>query len=576
VLGRTDARRASNAVAPTALGRGELAAAVFAGVLIAAAMHWPIPIRIGTEIPSDLGDPLFQAWQVAWGGHALIHQPLDYFQSNAFWPLKDSLAFSDALVGYAPAGLIGRGPEAAVVRYNLLFLFAYALAFLGPYLLARELGVGRIGGLVAGAAFAYAPWRLAQDGHLHVLSSGGIPLCLFLLLRGYRTRRPLIVFAGWLIACWQVLLGFTLGLQLLYLLGALGLVAAVALATRRLRVGRPVAAATAVGLVALAGTTVLLSRPYLEVRRDHPEARRTEPVIRAESPQLRSYLTAPADNLLWGAATKRFLTPPLTHDPQEKTLFPGLAVLMLAAVGTFSAVYSRRLRTGLVVGVAVCAMLALGISRGGVRLPFEPYRLLFDYGPGWQGIRTPGRLNTLTSLGLALLAAAGAQALTSRLRRRAPGGGPVALGAGAVIVVAILAEGAGFRIGTDGSAIAGPPHARVPPPPAGQRDAPAPQQHLPIEPSIYLLWSTDGFPAITDGVGAFEPRFTQRLRAEMRAFPNPESVSRLRSLGVRTVIFHPDLAAGTPWERVAARPVQGLPLRRETKGGVVLFHLAPR
>jgi hypothetical protein len=336
-----------------------------------------------------------------------------------------------------------------------------------------------------------------------------------------------------------------------------------------------VALATVAGLVVLAGTTVLLSRPYLQVRRDHPEARRTEPVIRAESPQLRSYVTAPPDNLVWGAATKRFLTPPLTHDPQEKTLFPGLVVLGLAAVGTFSAVYRRRLRIGLAVGVALCAVLALGISRGGVRLPFEPYRLLFDYAPGWNGIRTPGRLNTLTSLGLALLAAGGAQALTSWLRRRAPSGGPVAVGAGVVIVVAILAEGAGFRVGTEVSAIAGPPHARVPPTPPGQRDAPAPQQHLPIEPSRYLLWSTDGFPAITDGVGAFEPRFTQRLRAEMRAFPNQESVSRLRALGVRTVIFHPDLAAGTSWEKVAARPVRGLPVRREAKGGVVLFHLAP-
>jgi hypothetical protein len=61
----------------------------------------------------------------------------------------------------------------------------------------------------------------------------------------------------------------------------------------------------------------------------------------------------------------------------------------------------------------------------------------------------------------------------------------------------------------------------------------------------------------------------------MRAFPNRESVSRLRALGVRTVIFHPDLAAGTSWEKVAARPVRGLLVRREAKGGVVLFHLAP-
>ena len=103
-------------------------------------MHWPLPLHLGRDVPRDIGDPLVQAWQVAWGGHALAHQPLDYFQANTFWPLRNSLAFSDALVGYAPAGLVGSGPHAAIVRYDLLFLFAYALAFFGAYLLARELG----------------------------------------------------------------------------------------------------------------------------------------------------------------------------------------------------------------------------------------------------------------------------------------------------------------------------------------------------------------------------------------------------------------------------------------------------
>src|SRR3954463_7789263 len=138
--------------------------AALTSVFVALLMHWPLPLHIGHDVPRDLGDPLPQAWQVAWDGHALAHQPLDFFHANAFWPLKNSLAFSDALVGYAPFGLIGSGPHAAVVRYDLLFLFAYALAFFGAYLLARELGAGRAGGFVAGAAFAYAPGRARAGG----------------------------------------------------------------------------------------------------------------------------------------------------------------------------------------------------------------------------------------------------------------------------------------------------------------------------------------------------------------------------------------------------------------------------
>src|SRR3954469_12624888 len=190
-------------------------------------MHWPLPLHIGRDVPRDLGDPLPQAWQGAWGGHALLPPPLGFFQANVFWPLKNSLAFSDALAGYSPAGLIGSGPHAAIVRYDLLFLFAYALAFFGAYLLARELGAGRVGAFVASAAFAYAPWRLEQDGHLHVLSSGGIPLALFFLVRGYRRGNRWLVLAGWIVAAWQVSLGFTLGIQLAYLLALLAVGAGV-------------------------------------------------------------------------------------------------------------------------------------------------------------------------------------------------------------------------------------------------------------------------------------------------------------------------------------------------------------
>ena len=100
----------------------ELVVLAAGACLLAVVMHWPLVLHLGTDIPKDLGDPLAQSWQVAWDGHALGHQPL---------------AFSDALVGYAPAGLLGSGPEAAVLRYDLVFLFAYALAFVGAYLLAR-------------------------------------------------------------------------------------------------------------------------------------------------------------------------------------------------------------------------------------------------------------------------------------------------------------------------------------------------------------------------------------------------------------------------------------------------------
>jgi hypothetical protein len=170
----------------TRVGAREVALVALGAAVFAIVMNWPLILNLGETIPLDLGDPMPQAWQVAWGGHALAHQPLHFFDANQYWPFSQTLAFSDALIGYAPAGLIGSGPYTAVVRYDLLFLFAYALAFFGAYLLARELGLSRTAAAVAGVAFAFAPSRIEQDGHLQVISSGGIPLALALGVRAVR------------------------------------------------------------------------------------------------------------------------------------------------------------------------------------------------------------------------------------------------------------------------------------------------------------------------------------------------------------------------------------------------------
>lgn len=536
----------------------EFALAALAACLLAVLMTWPIAAGADREIPQDLGDPLVQSWQVAWGGHALATRPLDYFQSNIFWPHRDTLAFSDALIGYAPAGLIGRGARAALIRYNLLFLFAYALAFLGAYLLARELGVSPWGALAAGAAFAYAPWRLSQNGHLHVLSSGGVPLALFLLARGLRRGRPGAVVGGWLVAAWQLSLGFTLGLQLAYLLAILGIVAAVAWLRRgRPPLGRALAGALAAGILLFGGWTALQAGPYLRAARDHPEARRTAAYVALFSPPPRGLLAAPAESRLWGD-----LTGPLRRSlpwPPEQTLFPGAVTIALAVAGLGAPAYPRKLRGGLAAGTVAAAILSLGFGFAGGRFA---YRLLYDFAPGWRAVRTPGRIATLTTLGLALLAAAGADRLAGARTTRLAGKVLVLLPA-----LLLLLEGSG-RL----------PHPEVPAAPPGQRAAPSPQLHLPtggLLDVLYVFWSVDGFPRLVNGYAAFVPRSLAELEQDVRGFPDAASVRRLRSMGVASVVFHPDLARGTPWEGASARPIEGLRLTREEAGGVVVYRILP-
>ncbi|MGK2878860.1 MAG: hypothetical protein ACSLFF_09860 [Solirubrobacterales bacterium] len=544
---------------PRKIPAREIALVCAGAVLLAVIVHWPLPIRLADVFPRDLGDPIVQAWQVAWGGHALTSQPLEFFQANQYWPLKDTLAFSDALIGYAPTGTIGGGVEAATIRYNLLFLFAYALAFIGAYLLARELKLRPAAAVVAGAAFAYAPWRLEQDGHLHVISSGGIPLTLFLLARGYRTDGVKTIVAGWVVAAWQVSLGFTLGLQLGYLLAFLGLLAGIGLwrGGREKLPERRVLIATVAGGLILLVTAVSLALPYQRVLDNHPEAERSLERVASGSGPLWSFLAAPENNLLWGAATEPIRQDHLTSIA-EQTLFPGLVIFALVLAGLAAPVFPKRLRIGLGAAAIVLMLLSLGVREHGIG-QFLPYRALFEFAPGWQGVRTPGRLNTLTSLIFALLAAAGTVWLIDRLSRRG------AIATGGVIVALVCFEFAGDVL----------PDA--PPEPAGAKVAiAAPQLHLPITIAAnrrYIYWSTNGFPKIVNGRASIDPTSFTKLSTEVSDFPDQRSVAALKALGVRSVVLHPYLLKGTRWHDAAVKPIDGLGISRRVQDDLIVYSL---
>ena len=540
---------------------GSFALPVSLGIALAVAMTWPLALYLGSEIPVEWGDPLFDTWHVAWVGHALLEQPLELFQANRFWPERDSLAFNDIMLGYGPLGMIGaQGTGAALVVHNLLVLFAYVLAFVGAYLLARELGARWPGAVVAGAAFAYAPWRLAHVRHLNVISSGGIALALFLLIRGYRRGSGRTVLAGWLVAAWQMTLGFSVGLQFGYLLLVLGVIAGICwLRTGAPRPTREVLGATVIGVCLLSLIVGLLARPYLRVVDEHAEAKRSKDVVAFFSPPPSSFLAAPPENVLWGDATAD--TRDSFTEPIEQALFPGVGITLLALLGLGSAAYPARLRIGLGAGVVVTSVLSMGLPHPDGDSGYTPYRLLYDFAPGWDGIRTPTRLNTLTSLGLALLAGAGVSVITKWVRGRRYG--PVL--ATVALTATILFEGFG--------PIA---HYGVPLKPAGQARAAAPQLHLPSDYGhdiIYTYWTIPDFPAIVNGSGSFELDRLLMLRRQVAGFPDATSVAVLRRLGVRTVILHPDLAAGTPWQGASTKSVAGLPLRLEDRGDIVLYHL---
>ena len=561
-------------------------AALFS-ILLSVAMTWPTMRDPLHTLPGDTWDPSLQAWEMSWSGWSVLHDPSRLWQSNAFLGEQYAFAYSDTLLGYLPAGLIGSGPQAAILRYNIMYELAFALAFFGAYMLARQLGSRVAGSAVAGAAFAYAPWRWVQMFHLHVLSTGGIALALAMLARGHgyslrhgyrpETARPRWVLAGWSVAAWQVTLGFGIGLPFGYALAVLGVFAFAFWLRRRPRFDKRLLRLNAVGGLIFVVVSGAMAVPYLKMIEVYPYARRTLTDVLFYSPPIEGFFTASPDDWLWGEAHQGLRAQLEGRGGWEAILLPGYALIILAAIGLLLSTWSWRRRLWLGVALVGAGTLAMGL-----RAPVSFfYRMAFEYLPGWDAIRTPGRLVVWVTLLLALLAAGAVTAVGERLgpwlRSLRPASARALLALGVLLPVSlVLLEG-----------VQTAQYPTVPKAPAGFASLQGPILVLPsdwMDDELYMLWSTTNFVQLANGSSGFAPIGLEKTRQVTRNFPDEASVTHLRSLGVRTVLVlrqpHAGLRQNPPEGAVLSQHAltatgEGLGITREERPDAIIFHLNP-
>jgi hypothetical protein len=306
-----------------------LAAAIYTAITIG--MTWPLALVADKEIAWDLGDPVFNSWVLLWtGGQVLAFLGGDfsalgrYWHGNIFYPERLTVAYSEHIAPQMLQGLpILAATDNIVLTYNLLFLSTFVLSGLGAFLLVRELTRSPLAAFVAGLAFAFAPYRLAQMSHLQVLSAQWMPFVLYGFRRYFETgrRAPLIGGAAALVAQ-----NLSCGYYLLFFGPFAGLYVVYEIASRRLwgdwRVWRTwIATGAVVGVC----TWPFLS-PYLEVRKGGEIGVRDAGEIAMFSADTHAFATAPGWSRLWGERMTGLLRP-------EGEGFPGLVIIALALVG---------------------------------------------------------------------------------------------------------------------------------------------------------------------------------------------------------------------------------------------------
>jgi len=168
-----------------------------------------------------------------------------------------------------------------------------------------------------------------------------------------------------------------------------------------------------------------------------------------------------------------------------------------------------------------------------------------------DGVRVPGRIFTMGTLFLALLAGAGAEWLIRRaapLERRGPAGRDGRPGcAGGALFATLVRRRARPRHRGRG---------RWPPRPSGRAPAAArrsgcparswicPPMHTTI--AIWQYFSTNGFYDIPIGNSTFDMPAWMICAAALSGFPDRASVEKLRFYGIRTVVLHTRTTRGFP------------------------------
>lgn len=360
---------------------------------LTAVMLWPMARHAGSVAP-DHQDVYFSMWRLRWIAHALSTSPSHLFDANIFYPEKDTLAYSDAMLveGVIAAPFARANP---ILVHNLMMLAAIATSAIAMFALCRRLTGSRGAGLVAGVAFAFAPYRFEHLMHMELQWTVWMPLAflaLHQLLETGRWRDGLAL--GGCVAL-QLLSSIYYGLFLATLLGAGA--ALLLFSERRLAWTRLLPPLAAAGLVVIA-ISAAYARPYgrvHEVVGDRPAEQ-----VHLFSAQPHDYLIAPDGNWLYGRRGR--------PGHGERRLFPGTIVTLLAFAALLLRSPSPRLLTYLLL-LAIAFDLSLGFS--GVTFP-----ILSRCVAPFRGLRAVARLGIFVILFLSVLAAYGYAFIVSASR----------------------------------------------------------------------------------------------------------------------------------------------------------------
>lgn len=471
------------------------------------------------RIAPNTADPLFNLWVLKWGVHQIRSGLPDLWNANIFHPTPGTLALSDHLIG--PALQIALFDN-AIAGYNFLFFTSFVLTGLAVCWVVRRSGASWIAAVLAGAMYAFSPFRLTHLNHIQILLAQWVPLTLWFwdrLLAERRARHAVLFLVFYL-------LNLTGGAYLAYMVHIPLLVILVnraAIHRRELLGGLWVLAPVA--LVA-GGALAAVFLPYVTIGKELGLARNADE-IHEYGATLASWVS-PARHALWfgpiskaweqkrlGPAATPFFRP-------ENALFAGIVPTLLAALGLW--VVWRRHPDAWERGLLLSGLACFALAHPVVYVP------MMHVLPGLSGMRVPARFAAFVSLAVVFLAARGADHLLARRRNWL-------LGALALVLFLELAPRPIRWARLEREEAFPEVYSWI----AKQDDVRAILE-LPVRPNntetTYMYYSTLHWKPIANGFSGYRPESHRRITELMRFLPDERGLDLLSELRITHLVVH--------------------------------------
>lgn len=536
-----------------------LAAVVLFGILTII-MTWPLVLQMDSAVIGWVGDNFFFVWMVGWFQKALfvlnaspLHDP--YFN----YPEGYNLVYTDVPIAMVFIGLPVSILSNPTAGYNFSMLASFVLSGLGVYIWVRRVTHSSAAGVIAGAAFAFVPFRMSHlFGHLHIMGTQWLVFWFMSLSELLEMRRW-----SWrkifLASLWLGFIGLTAQYYLyMTLILSSGYVLCYFLLDRKLiyqselwkRFG-------AFSLFAIPLISLSLV-PHLQLA-SRDTLRHSLEDVRMWSASLTDFILPSRNHFLWGEWIAANFD---RHLWVENTLYLGVVPVLFAAIALFKArdAFPRwRIQIKVVfITACIASVLALGTHfywlgrpvpisvpeffqrwypHAQMLIPLPGY-FFFRLLPFYDGMRVWMRYGIFVSLFLSVLAGVGTAWLLSRTSHRyhAP-----------VVATIFLIALVDFYPGVQSLTRVDlrPVDAWL----ASQGDGAIVQYPNPQILDFRLEYASlyTSKPMIGDPFGAFATVQARRIGPVLNLFPNQSSVTLLRELGVRWIVV--DSGKYADWSR---------------------------